>query len=104
MRHYYSFRSPTVLFHEAHYKFYQYSSETIAKWSLGNKKETEIITKSNCVEYYSKNVLHREDGPARIYYNGTQEWYRYGQLHRSNGPAVIYPDGGVEYWMYGEQL
>ena len=34
-------------------------------------------------------LRHREDGPAVIYSNGTQEWYFNGKLHREDGPAVI---------------
>ena len=45
------------------------------------------------------NQLHREDGPAYIREDGTQEWWWHGQLHRSGGPAVEYSDGG-KFWHY----
>lgn len=34
--------------------------------------------------------------------NGTKYWYLDGKLHRINGPAVIYSDGTVEYWVNGK--
>ena len=39
-------------------------------------------------EYRLNGLLHREDGPARIYSNGIVQWYRHGYLHRDDGPAV----------------
>jgi len=39
-------------------------------------------------EYRKNGLLHREDGPARIYANGTKQWFNNGLLHRENGPAV----------------
>ncbi len=42
----------------------------------------------------AKGQLHREDGPAAEYPNGTKVWYRNGQLHRLDGPAI---EGSNEY-------
>lgn len=39
-------------------------------------------------EWRCNGVLHREDGPARIYSNGTKQYYKHGILHRENGPAI----------------
>jgi len=36
---------------------------------------------------------HCDYGPACIHCDGTQEWYHHGKLHREDGPAVIYPEG-----------
>jgi hypothetical protein len=44
-----------------------------------------------------KGELHREDGPAIIWTDGSQFWYINGQLHREDGPAVIYADG-MQFW------
>jgi hypothetical protein len=41
-------------------------------------------------KYYRNGKLHRDDGPAVIKPDGTQEWYKEGKLHRDDGPAVIY--------------
>lgn len=50
------------------------------------------------------NQLHREDGPAAIYPDGSQHWYRNGQLHREDGPAVIYRDGRQYWYLNGESV
>ena len=47
--------------------------------------------------WYLNERLHREDGPAVIYANGTQLWYIDGNMHRINGPAVIHPDDTQEW-------
>lgn len=49
----------------------------------------------------SNHQFHREDGPAIIYFNGTQEWYQIGKLHRINGPAIIYADGRQAWCVNG---
>lgn len=33
-------------------------------------------------------LAHREDGPALIRKDGSEEWYRKGKLHREDGPAM----------------
>lgn len=43
------------------------------------------------------NQLHRLDGPARIWADGSQEWYVNNQLHRLDGPAVVWADGSQEW-------
>jgi len=52
----------------------------------------------------SDNLLHREDGPALVYKNGTEHWYVNGVHHRDNGPASEYADGRREWWMNGERM
>ena len=35
---------------------------------------------------------------------GVKKWLNNnGQLHRTDGPAVIYPDGTKEYWINGQR-
>ena len=59
---------------------------------------SERIENSGIIYYYNENdQLHREDGPAVIYPDGTEMWYKNDQLHREDGPAAIFPDG-EEYW------
>ncbi len=45
---------------------------------------------------------HRDDGPAAIWPDGTQQWYQHGKHHRENGPAKIWPDGSQEWWQHNE--
>ena len=55
--------------------------------------------------YYSDKamtVLHREDGPAVEYPNGTKLWYCDGVLHREGGPAAEYKEGIQKWYRYGK--
>jgi antitoxin component YwqK of YwqJK toxin-antitoxin module len=63
-------------------------------------------------EWFNKNGrLHREDGPARIWYyeNGNpkhEDYYKNGKHHRENGPADTwyYENGNIKtksYYKYG---
>jgi hypothetical protein len=45
--------------------------------------------------------LHREDGPAIEYVDGSKEWWVNGKLHREDGPAIEYVDGSKEWWKKG---
>ena len=46
--------------------------------------------------------LHREDGPAIEYVNGTKIWLLNGKWHREDGPAVEHCDG-TEEWYYRDK-
>ncbi len=50
------------------------------------------------------NHLHRTDGPAVIWYYGTQEWWVNGRLHREDGPAVTRVNGHQEWWFNGVRI
>lgn len=56
--------------------------------------------------FNDKNQVHRLDGPAIIYPNGTKRWYQNGLLHRLDGPAVEYFSGTdghhTKWWIRGE--
>jgi hypothetical protein len=47
--------------------------------------------------------LHRDDGPALIWSDGTQEWWQHGERHRDDGPALIRSDGMQVWYQHGEQ-
>jgi hypothetical protein len=70
------------------------------------KPKRRYDSKSRKVYYtikYSK-VLHREDGPAVIYYGGIQKrWHRYGKLHRVDGPAIIVGSFLEEWYTDGKR-
>lgn len=56
------------------------------------------------LEYSKNGKTHRENGPAIIDYDGSEQWYLNDQLHRLDGPAVrMYVQGEtvVEYWERG---
>lgn len=48
--------------------------------------------------------LHRLDGPAVIWADGTQMYYVDGKRHRTDGPAVIWANGTQEYYVDGKRL
>ena len=54
--------------------------------------------------YNSDGQLHREDGPAIEWADGTKEWWINGKLHREDGPAFEDVGGYKEYWVNGEQV
>jgi hypothetical protein len=47
------------------------------------------------------NILHRHDGPAIEYTNGTKSWYVDGKRHRLDGPAIIWSNGDKEWYVDG---
>jgi hypothetical protein len=55
------------------------------------------------VVWYLNGNLHREDGPAAIFANGTQVWFLNNQRHRTDGPAIIWTNGGQEWWLNGKE-
>lgn len=65
-----------------------------------------IITAFGERQWYIKNMtmLHREDGPAlENIVNGTFTWYYYGMVHRINGPAIEWSDGSEEWYQNGKR-
>jgi hypothetical protein len=63
-------------------------------------KVDEIATR-----WYLNDKLHREDGPAFEYANGTKWWYLNGEHHREDGPAIEYHPDGSKYWyLNGNEL
>lgn len=73
-------------------RFYENESSFCVTESDGTKKW-----------YSKKRKLHRENGPALKYTDGSEEWFMHGKHHRKNGPAVKEADG-TEYWFFNGQL
>ncbi len=46
--------------------------------------------------------MHRDDGPAWIWPDGTQYWCQHGKLHRKDGPAVIWLTG-TQAWFWNDK-
>lgn len=74
--------------------------EELQPW-VGDRK---IVTPDGSTYYFKNASLHREDGPAATYPNGTQVYWLDGCVHRpvSEGPAIIYPNGDEFYYEFGE--
>jgi hypothetical protein len=55
------------------------------------------------IEYMNKEgQIHKEDGPATIYADGSKHWYLNGKRHREDGPAVENADGTKKWWLNGK--
>jgi hypothetical protein len=61
----------------------------------------EVVDDFRERQYYLNGFLHREDGPAGTYADGSKIYLQNGILHRLNGPAVIRADGYEAYYIYG---
>ena len=63
------------------------------------------VGEDGTVRHYNEEwQLHREDGPALEWADGTKEWRENGKLHCESGPAIERPDGTKEYWLSGKQM
>ena len=51
--------------------------------------------------YNSAGQLHRTDGPAVIWSDGTKYWYQNNHLHRTDGPAIEYANGAKMWFQNG---
>jgi hypothetical protein len=63
---------------------------------------TQYILKNNDGTFYYKDremrVLHREDGPAAEWANGSKYWYLNGTYHRVDGSAVEDIYSASKHW------
>jgi hypothetical protein len=55
-------------------------------------------------EWYLNDKLHREDGPAMEWANGSKSWWLNGKLHREDGPAMEWADGDKSWYLNGKQV
>lgn len=67
-------------------------------------KLPEKIVYKDYTEYRLNGQLHREDGPAVEYSDGTKVWWVKGKLHREDGPAFEHPDGRKQWWVNHERI
>jgi hypothetical protein len=56
------------------------------------------IENGNRVWRNEAGQIHREDGPAVEYANGTKVWYINNLRHREDGPAIEDKSGAREWW------
>ena len=63
--------------------------------------ETGKHTEKNSTRWYKNGQLHREDGPAVEWVDGSKEWFIDGKHHRENGPAIEWDDGKREWYLNG---
>ena len=54
-------------------------------------------------EWRLNGELHREDGPAIEYIDGSKEWGVNGKCHRTDGPAIEYTTGTKAWYLNGNR-
>ena len=62
----------------------------------------EYADGSKC--WYKNSQRHRTDGPAAEWADGTTGWYQNGHLHRTDGPAIERADGTKHWCINGKQM
>lgn len=69
-----------------------------------NFLSTKTVTANGDIQWVLPNGdLHREDGPAKIGVNGTEEWWVNGKKHREGGPATITTNGDQYWYLNGKR-
>ena len=69
------------------------------------KPHLKIDDRGNKIYHIEGDILHREDGPAIEYKDGSKVWSVNGKYHREDGPAMefvssnMFP-GGLKLWYY----
>ena len=53
------------------------------------------------IYWFKGGKLHREDGPALEWPDGTKFWFINGQNHRENGPAIEWANGDKRWYFNG---
>ena len=63
-----------------------------------------VIYADGSQRWWLNGQRHRIDGAAVIWADGSQFWWLNGQRHRTDGPASIYADGSQRWWLNGEAV
>ncbi len=76
-----------------------------ARWFRNehNLLDGSYIDSDDDVCYIKNGKMHRDDGPAVEYADGTKRWYKNGKRHREDGPAVEYADGDKFWYKNGKR-
>lgn len=84
-------------------KFGVYHRES--KDEQGNELPAVVNRAKNCLEWWVRGLLHRDnDKPAIIYKNGEKRWYTNGKLHRANNKPAVYIPHQIQFWENGVRL
>ncbi len=66
--------------------------------------EYTVKVDNELTRWYLNGQLHRAEGPAKEWLDGSKEWYVKGNLHRADGPAVEYASGYKYWYLDGKSL
>ena len=69
----------------------------IIYWVKDGRFEIDIMETPNY--HVPVDDLHRLDGPAIIWPNGTKEWYVDGKVQNLKGPAIVRKNGYKAWWL-----
>lgn len=67
-------------------------------------KDMRIKVTPGAKFWYLNNTYHREDGPAVLWNDGSEEWWQHGEKHRTDEPAMFDPNRGDAQWWVNGQL
>ena len=67
-------------------------------------KTYQVTVYPDRTEWKFNDKLHRENGPAIEYADGSKYWFINGKRHRENGPAVELADGDRAWYINGKEL
>jgi hypothetical protein len=59
--------------------------------------------KNGTIYYFKEGLLHRVDGPAESFEDGSFSWYLNGKRHREDGPAWEHSSGQTIWYKNGER-
>lgn len=62
----------------------------------------EVTVENGDTWWRLKGELHREDGPAVEWKDGTKKWFINSLYHREDGPAIERTDGTYEWYLDGK--
>ena len=71
---------------------------------MSNYKEYTVRVYKDHTEWFLNGKLHREDGPAIEYANGTKFWYLNGKRHREDGPAIKWANEDKFWYLNDKEL
>jgi hypothetical protein len=70
--------------------------------NMSNLLELTVLS-DGTKEYRLNGLVHRDDGPAVVWADGTiEEWFFHGHRHREDGPAITRKDGYESWWKNGK--
>ena len=69
-----------------------------------NLSDNTTRTIASNIKHYLNGKLHRTDGPAVEYADGSKEWWLDGKKNRLDGPAIDHANGRKEWWIAGQRL
>lgn len=66
--------------------------------------EYKVKEDENRTEWYLGEKLHKENGPAVEFTDGTKEWWIDGKRHREDGAAIEFDNGTKKWFLDGKNL